>query len=142
MILHEYDLEKVYVGKADHDADLLEFIAELAEKKGVGVGFFSALGAVKKARISYYNQEKEKYEDIEFDEHMEIAQCQGNISRHDGEVAVHSHITLCDEEGNAYGGHLERGTVVFACEFWLVKLNGPQLERGEDSETKLPLWQE
>lgn len=53
---------------------------------------------------------------------------------------LHAHVTLADGEGNAYGGHLASGTVIFACEFVLQAFDGPPFERGSDEETGLPLW--
>jgi uncharacterized protein len=64
----------------------------------------------------------------------------GNISLKDGNPMVHAHITLADEAGKAYGGHLIPGTVVFACEFILQVFEQPLLERGFDEATGLPLW--
>jgi len=47
---------------------------------------------------------------------------------------------LADKRGNAYGGHLAPGTVVFACEFILEIFDGPVLQRGFDETTGLFLW--
>ena len=38
------------------------------------------------------------------------------------------------------GGHLQKGTVVFAGEFVIEEILGPKLQREHDSETDLPLW--
>ena len=54
---------------------------------------------------------------------------------------VHAHVTLSDEQGNAFGGHLAPGTVIFACEFVIQELAGDALTRGFDEQTGLPLWQ-
>ena len=53
---------------------------------------------------------------------------------------VHAHITVADSDGKAFGGHLAPGTIVFACEFVITALNGPQLTRDHDDQTHLPLW--
>jgi predicted DNA-binding protein with PD1-like motif len=47
---------------------------------------------------------------------------------------------LADETGKAYGGHLEKGTVVFACELILETFDGPIFKRSDDEETGLSLW--
>ena len=54
---------------------------------------------------------------------------------------VHAHLTLADEDGSAYGGHLMPGTEVFACEIILEAFEGPGFERRLDHETGLPLWE-
>ena len=38
------------------------------------------------------------------------------------------------------GGHLQKGTVVFAGEFVIEEILGPKLVRDYDPETDLPLW--
>ena len=79
-------------------------------------------------------------EEIFIDEPHEITSLIGNISMRDGAVALHAHVTLGDRRGNVRGGHLLPGTPVFACEAVLCKIEGPELTRGYDEITKLPLW--
>ena len=50
-------------------------------------------------------------------------------------------VPLADDAGCAFGGHLAPGTIVFACEFCVHVLDGPDLCRGVDDETGLPLWE-
>jgi predicted DNA-binding protein with PD1-like motif len=49
-------------------------------------------------------------------------------------------VTLADDRGTCYGGHLAPGTVVFACEFVVQAFQGPAFERMYDDETGLALW--
>ena len=51
-------------------------------------------------------------------------------------------MTLSDEKGNAFGGHLAQGTVIFACEIIVHAFEGPKLTRSYDETTGLPLWQD
>jgi predicted DNA-binding protein with PD1-like motif len=95
---------------------------------------------VKTARVGYYDQQTREYQFHQLDQPMEILNLAGNVSLKDGEPIVHAHITLADENGNAYGGHLAAGTVVFACECLVQELVGDELNRGLDEQTGLPLW--
>ena len=131
---------EMVMGKGAFGGDLLEEITGVCRAAGVTLGRVEALGAVQKARVGYYNQNTRKYEFLEFDRHMEIASLVGNVSLKDGEPMVHAHVTLSDDEGSAFGGHLAPGTVIFACEFIIQQLEGQTLERGFDEETGLPLW--
>ncbi|MHC4252147.1 MAG: PPC domain-containing DNA-binding protein, partial [Planctomycetota bacterium] len=105
------------MGRLGHGKDLLEELTAVAAAEGVTLGRVEALGAVKRARVGFYNQEEREYEFHELDEPLEIASLIGNISLKDGKPMVHAHVTLSDREGKAYGGHLAPGTIVFACEF-------------------------
>ena len=141
MLVNKYSLEEIYQGRLETGDDLLEELNEFVQGKEIEAGKISAIGAVQKATISYYDQETEEYGAQELDESLEIVNLEGNISLKDGEPIVHAHIALADEAGNVYGGHLEEGTIVFACEFVIQEYEGEALERGFHETTGLPLWE-
>ena len=131
--------EKI-MGRLGFGCDLLEELNRVASERGIKLGRIEAFGAVQKARIGYYDQNARVYEFVEIDKAMEIVQLIGNISLKDGEPFVHAHITLADESGKTFGGHLAPGTILFACEFIIEALEGPDFNRRFDGETGLPLW--
>ncbi len=122
-----------------YDADLVQSITELARSKGIEAGSFMAIGALKSARLGYYDQKNRKYREIKIDSPHEMASCVGNISLKDGEPFAHIHVVLADEAGNARAGHLFEG-IVFAAELHLRQLRGAKLERKHDEVTGLSLW--
>jgi len=128
------------MGKLGYGNDLLEEITKVCQKENIQLGRVEALGAVQRACVGFYNQKTREYQFFSLDQPLEITSLVGNISVKDGNPIVHAHITLADETGKAYGGHLASGTVVFACEFILEAFDGPPFERGYDEETGLPLW--
>ena len=135
----EFEPGKFLIIRPDHDADLIEYITEVAKEEGVEAGAFTAMGALKEAKLAFYNQESHEYQEMKIDDRCEIASCTGNISILDGEPFAHTHAVLADEEGNTVGGHLEEGKV-FASEVHLQVLEGPELERTHDEITDLSLW--
>jgi hypothetical protein len=71
---------------------------------------------------------------------MELLSLSGNISRKDGEVSIHGHITISSglDDGRAYGGHLIEGCVVFStCEVIIAEITGLEMKRNIDSETRV-----
>ncbi len=129
-----------FIGSLRHGADLLEAISEICREKKIQLGWVTGLGAVRKARIGFYEQSRREYEFLEIDQPLEITSLTGNISLKDGSPFVHAHITLADSSGEAYGGHLAPGTIVFACELAIEVLEGTVLQREFDRETGLALW--
>ncbi len=129
-----------FMGKLEHGADILEELTKVCADNNIKLGKVEAIGAVKKATIGYYDQNTKTYNFFELDRHLEITNLLGNVSLKDGEPIIHAHITLADEKGNAFGGHLAAGTEVFACEFCLTSFEGPAFNRGLDKQTGLPLW--
>ncbi len=141
MWAQEAKLGRRWVGRLPFQGDLLESLEAFAAAKQVDAGWINVIGAVEKAVIGFYDQEKKQYDHLEFDQELEIVSCMGNLSLRQGRPVAHLHITLGDSRGRIYGGHLVRGTVVFAGEFYLQELLGLQLQRGLDQETGLPLWE-
>jgi hypothetical protein len=139
MSIFECSAGKELMVRLKHDADLVQSIAELARSKGVEAGSFTAIGALKSARLGYYDQSSHEYREIRIDSPCELASCTGNISLKDGELFAHVHVVLADEAGNTKAGHLLEG-IVFAAEVHLRQLEGPKLERKYDEVTGLSLW--
>ena len=141
MLVNKFSLTEIYQGRLETGDDLLEELTKFVQGKEIKAGKISAIGAVEEATISYYDQETKEYGQQKLDESLEIINLEGNISLKDGEPIVHVHVALADEEGHVYGGHLEEGTTVFACEFVIQEYEGEFLERGLHQPTELPLWE-
>lgn len=134
------DSREIVMGKLAYGCDLLEELTNICTERNVNLGRIEAIGAVQKARIGFYNQATRTYQFCALDHPLELVNLAGNISLKDGKPFVHAHVTLSDEAGKSYGGHLAPGTVVFACEFILEAFDGPTFKRCPDKETGLPLW--
>ncbi|MEA1871835.1 MAG: PPC domain-containing DNA-binding protein [Chloroflexota bacterium] len=137
--LFEYSANKELIVRLNYDADLIQSITELARSKGVEAGSFTAIGALKRAKLGYYDQKNHEYREMKIDSPHEMASCVGNVSLKDGEPFIHAHVVLADETGNTKAGHLFEG-IVFAAEVHLRQLEGPRLERKYDEVTGLSLW--
>ncbi|MBO8128517.1 MAG: DNA-binding protein [Peptococcaceae bacterium] len=135
---------RVIMGRLKKGDDLLSALTEICVKNSITAGEVRAIGAVTKARVGYYKQQKREYTYISFAEPLEIISLVGNISLKDKEPFVHAHITLMDEEGHSYGGHLAPGTEVFACEYIIQEYHtGDQgLNRVYNEKTGLALWED
>jgi predicted DNA-binding protein with PD1-like motif len=128
------------MGKLTHGADLLNELTSICAEKDIKLGRITAIGAVSRARVGFYNQKKHEYEFISLDQPLEILSLTGNISLRDSKPVIHAHIALSDSTGKSYGGHLVPGTIVFACEWIIEVFDGPAFERAIDRQTGLPLW--
>lgn len=140
MRFSEGSLGRFFVCRLNYESDLLDSIRRFADEKGVKVAVFFVLGAVKKARFSFYDQEEKRYLEHEIDEPMEVLSCIGNISKMKEETIVHGHIVLSNRKGRSYGGHLRNGTIVFSAELFIMELEGTVLEREYDEVTGLNLF--
>ena len=139
-VYNEIKPGKTFIGKLKFGGDLLGELTCVCEQNNIRLGRVEALGAVQKARIAFYDQQARKYNFLEINKPLEITKLIGNVSLRDGKPMVHAHITLSDSQGNAFGGHLSDGTIVFTCEFIINSYDGPDHVREYDAQTGLPLW--
>ncbi|ADH60102.1 protein of unknown function DUF296 [Thermoanaerobacter mathranii subsp. mathranii str. A3] len=133
-------IERRFIGRFQYGKDLLEEINKIITSENIRSGEIRIIGAVSKAVFSYYDAQSKNYIYISKDEHMEILNATGNISVKDGKPFAHVHITLADKNGNAFGGHLMEGTIIFAAEFVISDYGENKLERIYDETTGLQLW--
>lgn len=136
----KFDLGRNLLVRTEHNSNLVKFVTELAERKEITAATFTVIGAMKQAKLGFYNQEKHEYQEMTLDSPHEIASCLGNISVKDGKPFVHSHTVLADKNGSTKAGHLIEG-IVFAAEIHLLELKGAKLERKYDRVTGLSLWE-
>jgi len=135
-----YKLGRFFLGRLKHDSELVRSVVNFARGKKVKMAVFTVVGAVKQARLAYYDQASHEYQKIELDQPLEIASCFGNLSLKDGKLFAHAHAVLADEASKAYAGHMIKATV-FAAELHLQELLGKKLEREYDQTTGLALWE-
>jgi predicted DNA-binding protein with PD1-like motif len=129
------------VGRLAQGEDLLAALEKVAREHGITLGEVQAIGAVSQARVGYYHQGERQYYFLDLGRPLEIASLIGNISVKDEKPMVHAHVTLCDADGRAFGGHLSEGTLVFACEFAIQEYQAATpLVRQMDEPTGLFLW--
>jgi len=138
--LKQVKLNKVYMGKLEYGSDLLDAITKFCLQNKIKLGRLTAIGAVQKAALAYYEQKTYQYLPHIIDQPLEIVSLLGNISLKDDKPMVHAHIVLSDKNGRVFAGHVAQGTRVFACEIIIENFSGPDFVRGFDEKTRLPLW--
>lgn len=119
--------------------DLLDTIKRSAEQCGVKAGVFTLIGALKNAVMGCYKNGEYVY--TRLDGPMEIASCTGNIAVDEkGEVIIHAHLVVSNEKGEAFGGHLMKGSLVEpTAELMIIEAAEANLKRLLDEKTKLKL---
>lgn len=139
MKLIEAKAGKMIFARLFEDEDLLEAIAQTAEKSGIKAGFFVLIGTLKKAKMGFFHQGR--YQPINMAELLEIVSCIGNISLKEGKLHVHAHIAVSNIKGEVFGGHVLPGCTIAATgELILVEAVDVNLVRELDEKTQLYLW--
>jgi predicted DNA-binding protein with PD1-like motif len=130
---------RVFLVRVDHDVDFNQYIGDFAKNQKISTAAFTAIGALKSAKLGFYDQKTHTYVEDALMESCELASCTGNISLKDGAPFVHAHAVLNTRNGNTKAGHLMAGKV-FAAEIHMFELLGEKIERKLDSVTDLSLW--
>ncbi|NLY67541.1 MAG: DNA-binding protein [Tissierellia bacterium] len=130
--------DKIIV-RLERGEEIVESITKLCNEEDIKLGRVTGIGATDKVKIGLFNVETKEYHSTVLEGDMEITNLSGNISRMDGEVYIHLHITVCDEENKAYGGHLNMAVISATCEIIIDVIDG-YVDRRFDEETGLNLF--
>ena len=131
---------RAFVGRLETGSDLVEEIEHHCAEQSIVAAQVTVIGAVRRVRYAYYHQDDHRYLELETDAHHEIVGFTGNVSLKDDRPFLHAHATFADATGACVGGHLLRGTEVFAAEVMIREIGGVSLVRMPDEETGLSLW--
>ena len=75
----------------------------------------------------------------EFKDEFELTSLTGNITTKNDAPFVHAHVTISDEDCNAYGGHLFAATITATCEI-MLNISYKPIYRKKCNEVGLYLW--
>jgi len=139
MSFRKLDVGHSFFVRVKYDSEIINFVTEFAKENAIMTATFTAIGALKYAKLGFYDQEKHEYLEIPLLAPQEIAGCVGNISIRERTPFVHAHAVLADHNGNTKAGHLLEGKV-FAAEIHLTEIVGEKLVRKNDAVTGLSLW--
>lgn len=122
-----------YVVRMDRGEDILQSLTGLCRREDIRLAQVDALGAVDHAEVCVYDVPTQTFFRKTFDEPMEISSLCGTVTRRDGEVYLHLHVTVCDRELRAHGGHASALRVSATCEMTVRTLPGEVGRRADPS---------
>jgi predicted DNA-binding protein with PD1-like motif len=95
---------------------------------------------LKKAVLGFYKDRS--YKPIKIDGPLEIVGCLGNVSKKEnGELIIHAHIAVANEQGTMFGGHLLQGCPIDATgELVIVETPDAELKKVYKEKLNLYLW--
>ncbi|MEM2102486.1 MAG: DNA-binding protein [Candidatus Bathyarchaeia archaeon] len=140
MSLAESKVGRTIFARLDENEDALTAIKQRAEQNRISAGFFFLIGTLKRAVLGFYKDRN--YQPITLSGPLEVVCCVGNISKkEDGELVVHAHMAVANEQGVMFGGHLLQGCPIDATgELVLVETPDANLKRVFKEKLNLYLW--
>jgi len=135
----ESNVGKLVFARFFEDEDLLGTITQTAEKAKVSAGFFFLIGTLKRTKMGFFREGR--YETVDMSQQLEILSCIGNVSVKENKIFAHAHLTVSDDKGRVFGGHVMPGCIIAATgELVLIEAVGIKLLRKFEERTKLYLW--
>lgn len=140
MTSYTFSQGRTHLLRLEYGADVYDEITSYARKNFVRTATISCLGELQRASLRYYDQDRQAYLDRSIEQRLSVVAGVGNVSLVAGDPFVHLHMVLADEEGVTVGGHVNKGTTVFALEVSITELEGDPPVRTHDDCTGLALW--
>lgn len=128
-----------YFIRLERGEEIVESLRKLCRDEGITLGWVKGIGAVNRATIGLFKVDTKKYNSIDLSGDYEITSLLGNISTMNGEVYLHLHINLSDEEYKTYGGHLNSAVISATGEIMIESIEGT-VEREFNEELGLNLF--
>ncbi|HNU80685.1 MAG TPA: DNA-binding protein, partial [Bacillota bacterium] len=129
-----------YFVRIDKGEEVVASLHKFCTDNGLKSGSVIGIGAADRITIGSFNTVTKEYHNKELTGEYEITNLTGNITQKNGEVYLHLHITLGDEEYNAHGGHLNQCWISGTCELIIDAVDG-EIGRVTDDYSGLNLWE-
>ena len=127
-----------YVLRLDKGEEIIASLLKFCQDRKIKLATVSGIGAIHKAVIGVFMQDSKEYHSHELTGNMEMTSLMGNISQKEGQVYIHLHINLADEQYHIYGGHLNEAWIGATGELLIDVIDG-QVEREFSEEIGLNL---
>ena len=128
-----------YIVRIDRDEEVLTQLKVFAEREQVKLASITGLGAVKDFTVGVFDPSAKVYQSNRFQGVYEIVSLVGTINTMDGAFYCHVHMCAADQQGRAFGGHLNEATVSATCEMVIQIIDG-KVDRYFDEEIGLNLF--
>lgn len=138
-LLHQSDGKRTFAVILQTNDEAMGCLKQFAEKERIGGAQVTAIGALSRAKLAYFDWETKKYQPIQVDEQVEVASLVGDIAvGPDNKPSVHVHAVLGKRDGMALAGHLEEAHVRPTLEIIVTEMPA-HLCKAKDEESGLPL---
>ena len=130
--------EQTIIVRMDKGEDIVEQVKNVALKEKIKLASISALGAINEFTVGVFKTKEKKYYANEFKGDFEIVSLTGTINTMNNEYYSHMHLSAGNDQGQVFGGHLNKAIVSATCEMVIQIIDG-EVDRYFDEEVGLNL---
>lgn len=127
------------VARVDKGEEILEKIKEISLKENIKLANINALGATNDFTVGVFKTSEKKYYSNEFKGDFEIVSLTGTVNTMNNEFYSHIHMSVGNDKGEVFGGHLNRAVVSATCEMVINIIDG-KVDRYFDENVGLNLF--
>jgi uncharacterized protein len=113
-------------------------LLEFAEKYHVASAHFTAIGALNRATLGWFDPQRKMYKKIPIDGQHEVIGMSGDIALYQGKPVVHAHMMVGSPDGTTRAGHVLDAYVSPTLEV-MVTVDPRAMQKRLDPETDLTL---
>lgn len=138
-MLNEQGGQRTYALILATGDEVMTCLQRFAEAERLSAAQLTAIGALRRAELYFFDWESKEYRSNPVDEQTEVATMIGDIAcDRNGAPTLHAHVVLGRRDGAALAGHLARGEVRPTLEVAVTETPA-HLRRRKDAETGLAL---
>jgi predicted DNA-binding protein with PD1-like motif len=130
--------ERTFALVFDRGDEVMSVLERFAGEHGLTAGRLTAIGALERATLGYFDWERKDYERIPVNEQVEVLSLVGDVALDRGKPKLHIHAVLGRRDGTTLGGHLLEALVRPTPEVLLIDSPG-YLQRERDPASGLAL---
>jgi uncharacterized protein len=128
-----------FVVRLESGDPVIETLTAFMDSQGIGFATISAIGAMDRAEVGWWNGSTREYEFHLLEEQMEILSFQGTCTLMDGKPFLHLHCMLGRHDLSVIGGHLKEGRAYPMAEVWVQAQDTVVRREPEGSFTAMQL---
>jgi predicted DNA-binding protein with PD1-like motif len=110
-LLHEHEGLRTFVLVLATGDEAIGALTSFAAEHRVGAAQFTAIGALSRVVVAYFDWNTKEYQHIRIDEQVEVLSLIGDVSLEGDNQKIHAHVVIGKADASAHGGHLIEAVV-------------------------------
>ena len=132
--------DKTYLIRLSRGEDVHETIKTFCNDHEIKNALVSALGSLENPTLAHYRMDTKKYSEKKLEGVFELTNLTGNIGIFEDDIILHFHVTIADENMQAFGGHLVQGNASATIEMTITVYPTTYVKQFNE-EVGLKLWE-